>query len=137
MGQLHSTEFWTDRWVYIISNAGAMIPLVIISMALGWWLRGRAVRSEIVGLERANEALEQHVSLAWEKDATLTPAVARLRTELAEIETQVGKLEERMPDQPEVKKLRLSVQTSTSSIGDLSAALAGMEQIVSGVKRGG
>jgi len=72
MGQLLSTEFWSQQWAYIIGNAGAMIPLVIISMAIGWWLRGMAVRSEIAGLERVNEALEQRFTLAREQETALT-----------------------------------------------------------------
>ena len=74
MENLFSTEFWTQQWPFIIGNAAIVIPLVIISMAIGWWIRGLAVRSEIAGLERANEALEQRVSLAQEKEAALTPA---------------------------------------------------------------
>ena len=47
-----------------------LVPLMLLSMAMGWWLRGAVVKREIASLEKTNDTLEQRLKLAQEKEAT-------------------------------------------------------------------
>jgi hypothetical protein len=67
MDRLFSPEFWNQHLTFVSANAEIIIPVIVVSMAIGWWLRGAVVKGEIAGLERAIDKLEQRVRLAHEK----------------------------------------------------------------------
>jgi hypothetical protein len=71
-----SAEYWSQRWPLLF-------PLMLLSMALGWWLRGAVMKGEIASLEKTNDTLKQRLELAQEKEAK--PAAASLQAELVEI----------------------------------------------------
>ena len=81
MDKFLSAEYWSQEWPLLI-------PLMLLSMALGWWLRGAVVKGEIASLEKTNDTLRQHLKLAQEKEATPKPAVASFQAELVEIKAQ-------------------------------------------------
>jgi hypothetical protein len=81
MDRFFSAEFWSQQWPLLV-------PLMLLSMAIGWWLRGAVMKREIASLESTNDTLEQRLKLAQEKEATPRPAVASLEAELVEIKAQ-------------------------------------------------
>ena len=123
MDEFSSAEFWSQQWHFIV-------PLMLLSMALGWWLRSTVVKREIVSLEKTNDTLEQRLERAQENEASLMLVCASLQADLADLKAQIRKLKDRMPDEPELKKLRLPMQTSTSTDSDLSTAIAEIRQMV-------
>jgi hypothetical protein len=81
MDKLLSAEYWSQQWPLLF-------PLMLLSMALGWWLRGAVVKGEIASLEKTNDTLKQRLELAQEKEAASKPAAASLQAELVEINAQ-------------------------------------------------
>jgi len=51
---------------------------MLLSMALGWWLRGAVVKGEIASLEKTNDTLKQRLELAQEKEAASKPALVEI-----------------------------------------------------------
>jgi Tfp pilus assembly protein PilO len=123
MDEFLSAELWSQQWHFIV-------PLMLLSVALGWWLRSTVVKREIVSLEKTNDTLEQRLKRAQENEASLMLVCASLQADLADLKAQIRKLKDRMPDEPELKKLRLPMQTSTSTVSDLSEAIAEIRQMV-------
>ena len=123
MDEFLSAELWSQQWHFIV-------PLMLLSMALGWWLRSTVVKREIVSLEKTNDTLEQRLKRAHENEASLMLVCESLQADLADPKAQIRKLKDRMSDEPELKKLRLPMQTSTSTVSDLSEAIAEIRQMV-------
>ena len=130
MDQLFSPEFLNQHLVFVTANAGIIVGLITLSMAIGWWLRGAAVKNEIAHLERINEVLDQRVTQRQENEAAFSLVIASLQADLAEMKARSEKLDGRMPNASEVNNLRLSAQTSTNTLGHLSAAVTEMRQML-------
>ena len=90
MDGFFSAEFWSQQWPLLV-------PLMLLFMAIGWWLRGAVVKREIASLEKTNDTLEQRLKLAQEKEATPKTAVAIFKLSWLRSKLRIPKIENRMP----------------------------------------
>ena len=107
MEKFFSAELLREQWPVLVA-------VMLLSMAVGWWLRGGVTR-EMASLRKMNVVLQQRLKRAQENEAAQALAGASLQADLADLKDRIGSLQERMPDDPEVKKLCLPPQPAASA----------------------